>query len=267
MLAPSIRVALLFFCAIEVFRKPMKPRDQLLIRVRSVGNGLVEHVATADLIMGTGGGLLKNRIETGYNMKRSAAMTMHLSLLGFVLLSGCTGNVRQAAPGEDRAIAKEDARDDVRRIADDTLLKLYAEQPSARRVVENAAGYAVFSNFGLKILVAGGGTGKGLAVNNATKHEIFMRMAEVQAGLGFGVKKFRLVWVFDTPGTFNAFVDKGYQFGGQATLTAQLSGKGAGYAGAMSVSPGVWVYQITDDGIAAELTAKGTKYYRDQDLN
>ena len=35
----------------------------------------------------------------------------------------------------------------------------------------------------------------------------------------------------------------------------------------MAVSPGVWVYQLTDDGLAAELTAKGTKYYKDGDLN
>jgi hypothetical protein len=27
------------------------------------------------------------------------------------------------------------------------------------------------------------------------------------------------------------------------------------------------VYQLTDDGLALELTAKGTKYYRDDDLN
>jgi lipid-binding SYLF domain-containing protein len=132
--------------------------------------------------------------------------------------------------------------------------------------VENAAGHAVFSNFGMKILVAGGGTGRGLAVNRAGQ-EIFMRMAEVQAGLGFGVKKFRLVWVFETQGAFDTFVDQGYQFGGQATLAAQAGGQGAGLAGAMSVSPGVWVYQITDDGLAAELTVKGTKYYRDKDLN
>jgi len=38
-------------------------------------------------------------------------------------------------------------------------------------------------------------------------------------------------------------------------------------AGAMSVSPGVWMYQITDDGLALELTAKGTKYMRNDDLN
>jgi hypothetical protein len=35
----------------------------------------------------------------------------------------------------------------------------------------------------------------------------------------------------------------------------------------MAVSPGVWLYQITDDGLAAELTATGTKYYKGKDLN
>jgi hypothetical protein len=37
--------------------------------------------------------------------------------------------------------------------------------------------------------------------------------------------------------------------------------------GAMAVSPGVWLYQLTDTGLALELTAKGTKYYKDDDLN
>jgi lipid-binding SYLF domain-containing protein len=94
-----------------------------------------------------------------------------------------------------------------------------------------------------------------------------MRMAEVQAGLGFGVKKFRLVWVFETQQAFDSFVNSGYQFGGQTALSAKAGGVGAGVTGAASVSPGVWVYQITDDGIAAELTVKGTKYYRDNELN
>lgn len=34
-----------------------------------------------------------------------------------------------------------------------------------------------------------------------------------------------------------------------------------------SVSPGVWLYQLAGDGLALELTAKGTKYYRDDSLN
>ena len=33
------------------------------------------------------------------------------------------------------------------------------------------------------------------------------------------------------------------------------------------MSPGVWIYQLTDTGLALELTAKGTKYYKDESLN
>ena len=38
-------------------------------------------------------------------------------------------------------------------------------------------------------------------------------------------------------------------------------------AGAVSVAPGVWMYQLTDTGLAAEVTAKGTKYFKDSSLN
>jgi hypothetical protein len=33
------------------------------------------------------------------------------------------------------------------------------------------------------------------------------------------------------------------------------------------VTPGVWLYQLSDEGLAVELTAKGTKYFRDDELN
>ncbi len=48
---------------------------------------------------------------------------------------------------------------------------------------------------------------------------------------------------------------------------AKAADKGDAFAGAMSVKPGVWLYQLTDDGLALELTAKGTKYYKDDELN
>ena len=74
----------------------------------------------------------------------------------------------------------------------------------------------MFSNFGMKIFLAGGGSGKGMAVNNKTKAETFMKMVEVQAGLGIGVKKFRLVWVFQNKSDFDAFVNSGWEIGAQA---------------------------------------------------
>ena len=53
----------------------------------------------------------------------------------------------------------------------------------------------------------------------------------------------------------------------QVSRYVQVDDTGAAVAGAISVSPGVWLYQMTDDGLALELTAKGTKYYKDDDLN
>lgn len=156
---------------------------------------------------------------------------------------------------------------EIRKTVNETLTRLYKLQPSSKGAIEKAAGYAVFSNFGMKIFFAGGGSGKGIAVNHATKKETFMKMLEVQAGLGMGVKKFRLVWVFQTQEALDAFVNSGWELGSQATVGAQYDDKGGGVAGAVAISKGVWLYQLTDDGLAAELTAKGTKYYKDDDLN
>ena len=82
----------------------------------------------------------------------------------------------------------EKKQQDIRNMAQGTLTRLYKAEPNAKSAVDGAAGYAVFSNLGVKILVAGSGNGKGIAVNNKTKNETFMKMLELQAGLGMGVK-------------------------------------------------------------------------------
>jgi lipid-binding SYLF domain-containing protein len=188
-------------------------------------------------------------------MKKCAVVGLILTLLA---LTGSTLLAKDS---------KADAQAKIRQMAKSVLSELYKVHPKAKAAVQGAAGYAVFSNFGMKILVAGGGSGKGVAVNNRTKREVFMKMAEIQAGLGFGVKKFRLVWVFETEQALEQFENSGWEVGGQATASAKWEGKGAAYQGALSVSPGVWLYQLTDKGLALELTAKGTKYFQDKDLN
>jgi lipid-binding SYLF domain-containing protein len=162
---------------------------------------------------------------------------------------------------------KEKEQKEIRKMAHDTLHRLYKADPPAKAAVAGAAGYAVFSNMGVKILVAGSGKGQGIAVNNKSKSETFMKMLELQAGLGFGVKKFRVIFVFDNEKALNSFVNSGWEFGGQSTVAAKAGDKGVAMAGAVSVSDGVWMYQLTDKGVAVEITAKSTKYYKDDDLN
>ena len=194
---------------------------------------------------------------------RSMIAGFTISLCAALGLAGFGGDAAAAMSAKD----KNKARTEVRKASKDTLASLYKAVPAARKVVENSAGYATFSNFGMKILIAGSGSGKGVAVNKKAGKETFMKMVEVQAGLGFGIKKFRVIWVFANENALNQFISSGWETGGQATAGAKAGGKGDAYQGAVSVAPGVWVYQLTDSGAALELTAKGTKYYKDDDLN
>jgi lipid-binding SYLF domain-containing protein len=190
-------------------------------------------------------------------------MKFNRSLIALV----CLLAIAAVAAGDDQE-DKEKEKAQIRKMSQDTLTRLYKAEPSAKAAVANAFGYAVFSNTGVKILFGGSGKGAGLAISNQNKAETFMKMFEIQAGLGFGVKKFRVIFIFDNQKAFDGFVNSGWEFGGQASAAAKTSpDKGGSMQGAASVSDGVWMYQLTDKGVALELTGKGTKYSKDDDLN
>jgi len=165
------------------------------------------------------------------------------------------------------AKSKEEKQAEARKKADATLQKLYKAKPSAQAAVKSAAGYAVFNSGGAKILVAGAGRGSGIAVDKTTQKVTYMKMREIQAGLGMGVKKFSTIFVFETKDALEKFINSGWEFGGQSTAAAKTGDGGGSLQGAVSVSPGVWMYQLTDKGLALELTGKGTKYFKDDELN
>jgi len=170
----------------------------------------------------------------------------------------------EGVPDESKILQ---ARLQVREMAQDALSSLYEIAPNTRRVIERAAGYAVFSTFGVKLFFAGGTTGKGMVVNKRTQRQTFMKMVQVQGGLGFGVNQNRLIFVFTNEQALRTFIDQGWEFGGQANLSAMMSGQGGQFSGAAAVSPGVYLYQLTNTGLSATITVSGTKYFRDADLN
>ena len=163
--------------------------------------------------------------------------------------------------------ARADDAADVDRMAQSTLETLYAQKLSAARAVREAAGYAVFSDISTKIFVAGGGGGKGVAVDNRSGEKTYMLMATISAGLGLGISKSHLVWVFESRESFENFVNTGIELGANANLTVNPGAGGGLYDGAVEAAPGAWLYQLSDAGLAAELTVQGTKYFKDPNLN
>jgi len=158
-------------------------------------------------------------------------------------------------------------KDKTRKMADQTLQDLYKLQPTAQGAISKAAGYAVFNNMGTNLLLLSTARGAGIAVNSSNKQETFMKMISAGGGLGIGVKDYRVIFVFENAKAFDTFLNSGWSGSAQADAAAKAGDKGGAYAGAVEVSPGVWVYEITKNGLALQLTLQGTKYYKDDDLN
>ena len=162
----------------------------------------------------------------------------------------------------------DEQREELRQKTEETLEKLYEKVPSAQYAVENSYGYAVLNNTGVKILVLGSAHGRGMAVNNETGEEVFMRMQEGQVGLGVGVKEYALVFVIETKEAWDKFVNaSGWKAGGAATAAANDGVTGDSLESAVMAGDGIWVYQMTTKGLALELSIKGTRYYPDKKLN
>lgn len=188
--------------------------------------------------------------------------------LGRFVLFGCAAIVSAVCFASAASAASPDEqRAEIRRMAMSTLDQLYAAQPSAREAIQKAAGYGVFSEISTKILLAGGGGGKGLVVDTISDQETFMLMAMLQAGYGMGIERSHLVWVFERESDLQDFVNNGLILGADVNLQVNPGVGGGMYQGAVQVQPGVWLYQLSDAGLALDLTVEGTKYFKDPDLN
>lgn len=184
---------------------------------------------------------------------RFAAFALVIGQLA--LAAGC------AAPGKTR----NEQRQYIQQTENDVLRELYQLQPDLRGDVAKAPGYAVFSNVNVNLLFASASTGYGVAVHNGGQRT-YMKMGEVGVGLGLGVKDFRALFIFDSPEVADRFVNQGWSFGGHADAAAKAQDKGVAVGGEVVVD-GMRVYQLTESGIALQATLKGTKYWKDRELN
>jgi lipid-binding SYLF domain-containing protein len=175
-----------------------------------------------------------------------------------LLLFATTACLAQS-PAEKRA--------ETQKMRTETLAKLYKYYPAAKGKIGSAYGYAVFSNAGINLIFASVAAGRGVARNNKTGKDIYMKMASGGVGLGLGVKDFRGVFIFKTKKAFDDFVNDGWEGGAHADAVAKGNGKGGSAEGAVTVSKDMELYQITETGLALEATIQGTKYFKDDDLN
>lgn len=180
-----------------------------------------------------------------------------IALLCVLPLGGCK------TPGGHTPVQK---RRNIDEVAASTLKELYENSPDLRTIVQSAPGYGVFARRGIKIFFAGTGNGYGVVVDSSNDKRTYMRMGGLDVGPGLGVKDFRAVFVFHDRQSLNRFVERGWEFGGQAEAVAK-AGDAGGAATAEGTVSGISVYRVTDSGVALQATLGGTKYWKDPELN
>lgn len=179
-------------------------------------------------------------------------------IIVYSLIAGGCATISGATPSEKRQ--------SILTMKNKVLTDLFKIKPDVRSQINKAPGYAVFSNVNVNIIFASFGGGYGLAKQNASGKYTYMKMGEVGVGLGAGIKDFRIVMIFHTRSALIDFIEKGWAFGGQADAAAKASDKG-GALGAEAIMNDATVYQLTESGLALQATIKGTKYWKDAELN
>jgi len=162
-----------------------------------------------------------------------------------------------ATPAQTRA--KLDA------LAEQTLEQLFDNEPKARKLFDESAGYAVFVSRQVELLVAAG-YGRGVAVDLGTDQRTYMKMGSGGVGVGFGLGGFasRTVILFETPFAFNKFITQGTDATAEA---GTMTGDQTDQLKLNFNDDGQAIFVLTGNGwkISAKLLA--TKYWPDQSLN
>jgi lipid-binding SYLF domain-containing protein len=188
----------------------------------------------------------------------------NLALCGIVvalLLGGCS--TTSTVSSSDNSV--QERRHAVLRMRNDVLTELYKLYPQAEKQIASAPGYAVFSNANVSIIFASFSGGYGVVQEKSGK-QTYMKMREAGLGLGLGAKDFRAVFIFKNKSTVDRFINSGWEFGGHADAAAKTSDRGSAVGGEALIDH-IIIYKITKSGLLLQASVKGTKYWKDEELN
>lgn len=163
------------------------------------------------------------------------------------------------------AATPEETRAKLDALAAQTLEQLFEKEPAAKQLFDESAGYAVFVNRQVELLVVAG-YGRGVAVNRETNQRTYMKMGSGGVGVGFGLGGFasKTLILFETPFAFNTFITQGTDASAEA---GTMTGDQTEQVKFRFNDNGQAIFVLTGDGwkISAKLLA--TKYWPDQSLN
>jgi hypothetical protein len=187
-----------------------------------------------------------------------------LCILVIASLIGCQSTGKDGKPLTDAEILQQ--RMVVVRMGETGLAAFYKQNPSAKKEIEAAPGYAVFSTTNVNVVLLVVARGEGILHDKRRKEPIFLRSIKTGEGLGAGYQDQYQIIVFKTTSAIDQFL--------LASIDGQRGGLdvdanfSAGSGGTIrSLNPNITFYTVGLSGYDLQANYGGTLYLVDEQLN
>jgi hypothetical protein len=187
-----------------------------------------------------------------------------LCILVIASLIGCQSTGKDGKPLTDAEILQQ--RMVVVRMGETGLAAFYKQNPSAKKEIEAAPGYAVFSTTNVNVVLLVVARGEGILHDKRRKEPIFLRSIKTGEGLGAGYQDQYQIIVFKTTSAIDQFL--------LASIDGQRGGLdvdanfSAGFGGTIrSLNPNITFYTVGLSGYDLQANYGGTLYLVDEQLN
>jgi lipid-binding SYLF domain-containing protein len=189
----------------------------------------------------------------------------HYLLLSIAMtLIGCQSTGQDGKPLTPAEIIEK--RTATIKMGETGLTAFYKQNPSAKKEIEAAPGYAVFSTTNVNVVLLVVARGEGILHDRRRKEPIFLRSIKTGEGLGAGYQDQYQIIVFKTTSAIDQFLLTSIdgQRGG-LDIDANFS---AGSGGTIrSLNPNITFYTVGLSGYDLQANYGGTLYLVDEQLN
>ncbi len=146
-----------------------------------------------------------------------------------------------------------------------SISRLFAEQPEAHELYDTSAGFAVFDVRKVSLAGFSGGAGQGVAVDRSNRQRTYMNMTTGGVGLALGIGGFesQLVILFEDNASFGRFATQGFDASANA---GSMFGDDESVL-EIEFRDGRAVFALTKKGWRIAASATGSSFWPDPDLN
>jgi hypothetical protein len=182
----------------------------------------------------------------------------------FASLIGCQSTGQDGKPLTPAEIVEKRAA--TIKMGETGLTAFYKQNPSAKKEIEAAPGYAVFSTTNVNVVLLVVARGEGILHDKRRKEPVFLQSYKTGEGLGAGYQDQYQIIVFKTTSAIDQFLLTSIdgQRGG-LDVDANFS---AGSGGTIrSLNPNITFYTVGLSGYDLQANYGGTLYLVDEQLN